>query len=304
MNTVFKYMDFLGLEYFDEPTFRISLVEQLNDPFESNLSKTIEHIAKEYAKTISKKGLGKSEEILSRHAKSFISSALMGVGVISFSETHRNLLMWSHYSNDHKGICIEVETDWCKSKKRLSDTYSNVIHTFKRVQYDSRRVDFSEMNELNLSEFEIALIDICVKQLTLKSDEWMYEKEHRYILSFLEADYIKRIKYPFMNEDYRKTIEELAKEIGIVEGEKGYHTTNCTELDIFYKTYLSKAYMYLNKVPANKIKRIYLGHRFSVIDAQALINNIKQKDHPLNHVELYKCSISNERFELNTKKIY
>ncbi len=39
-------------------------------------------------------------------------------GVSCFSKTYRSILMWSHYADDHKGICVEVliDEELCREK--------------------------------------------------------------------------------------------------------------------------------------------------------------------------------------------
>ncbi|WP_447757498.1 DUF2971 domain-containing protein [Aeromonas veronii] len=305
MKTIFKYMNFLDMDYFDDPTARISLIDELNDPFECSLSHTIFDLIKRSTHAINSVTHNtQGKEITEDEVAIFIFNALRGIGVISFSETHRNLLMWAHYAGNHSGICIEVESDWSKSKARLSDTQSNSLHRFQRVQYDTMRVDFNNFTSINVTNFHETLIDILTKQLTIKSDEWMYEKEHRYILSFLEADYVKQKKDHHLPDEYKVKIDKLIKKENIQSVKNGYLTTNCTELELFYECFQSNAFMYLTKIPANKIKRIYLGHRFNKDKMQELIEKMKAPDHPLHNTELYKCKISDSRFEIETQKVY
>ncbi|MFQ2265640.1 DUF2971 domain-containing protein [Aeromonas hydrophila] len=309
MKTVFKYMSFLGMDYFDNPTARISLIEELNDPFECCLSDTIEHLINKFVEGVNSPRLKEIDiydtgEITREEVSRFIFGAQKGIGVISFSETNRNLLMWAHYANNHRGICIELESDWSISKERLIDTQSNNLHCFRRVQYDTKRVDFSEHDFFKNSEPHNALSKLFVKQLTLKSDEWMYEKEHRYIMSFLEADYILKKPNSIIPKDIDIKLKKLATANDIVKEKNGYRTTHCQENEFFYEAFSSEAFMYLTKIPHEKIKSIYLGHRFKDTDAHELVNRVKFSEHPLHHVKIYKCTISYTRFELEIEKIY
>lgn len=309
MNTVFKYMSFLGMDYFDNPTARISLIEELNDPFECSLSDTIEHIIDVFVERVNNPKLKEidisdNNDITREEVARFIFGAQRGIGVISFSETNRNLLMWAHYANNHRGICIELESDWSKSKDRLIDTQSNNLHCFKRVQYDTKRVDFSKHDFFKGNETHNVLSKLFIKQLTLKSDEWMYEKEHRYIMSFLEADYILKKPESTIPKDIEIKLKKLAAENNIIKEKNGYRTTDCQENEFFYEAFSSEAFMYLTKIPKDKIKSIYLGHRFKDTDAHELVNRVKFVEHPLHHVDIYKCAISYTRFELEIIKLY
>lgn len=82
------------------------------------------------------------------------------IRICAFSETHKNSVMWSHYADEHKGICIEMD-DSCMITDRgilKKVNYSNSVPILKHSgNIDSR--------DLFLN----------------KTEEWAYEKEWRYI---------------------------------------------------------------------------------------------------------------------------
>ena len=79
--------------------------------------------------------------------------------------------MWSHYSRNHKGICLEFALDDTKFRGALE------------VQYQK------EYPALLLSEQES-----WIQMIVVKSDVWSYEKEFRLICSrFTDVK-----EYPFM----------------------------------------------------------------------------------------------------------
>ena len=82
------------------------------------------------------------------------------IGLCAFSETHRNPVMWSHYSDQHHGICIEFETDYFD----LSDGL------LKKVNYSNHVSTFPHNGSVDNRE---AFLN--------KTVEWAYEKEWRYI---------------------------------------------------------------------------------------------------------------------------
>jgi hypothetical protein len=91
--------------------------------------------------------------------------AMNQMGVLSLSEINNNILMWSHYSDSHKGFCIEFErTD--------SNEFGNSDHCVP-VNYDE--------NLLEIKPLELADSKIVTKILTKKSVLWTYEKEWRII---------------------------------------------------------------------------------------------------------------------------
>ncbi|HHQ4900611.1 TPA: DUF2971 domain-containing protein [Aeromonas veronii] len=305
MKSIYKYMDFLGIEYFDNPTARISVIQELNDPFEHDLSASIANLINNHTKAINNVRLESGQNKVSEdEVKKYIFNAQRGLGVISFSETNRNLLMWAHYANNHSGICIEVEKDWSESKEKLSKTPSHDLHRFTRVQYDTRRVDFSEIRSEDYTDIDGIILDLYVKQLTLKSDEWMYEKEHRNIMSIFEADYIKIKNGAKLSKATSNKLNSFIKEESITKGTNGYEMTNCENFDIFEHIVDTNSFIYLTKFPPKKIKSVYLGHRFCNKMMAKLIDKIKKPEHPLHHITIHKCSISNTRFEIETKVIY
>ncbi len=64
-----------------------------------------------------------------------------GLHILSLTNSYRNKLIWSHYTNSHKGVCITVKVPnnlvypICYSTKRVyEDTdIDNLIETCKKV---------------------------------------------------------------------------------------------------------------------------------------------------------------------------
>lgn len=89
-----------------------------------------------------------------------MTKLLDGIAISCFSFINTSLLMWSHYSNSHKGICIGFDHNI------LSETYSEIL----KVKYSQ---DFPQINVLR-STFK------SLKEIRrVKSIEWSYEKEVR-----------------------------------------------------------------------------------------------------------------------------
>jgi hypothetical protein len=77
------------------------------------------------------------------------------IGVISFTSTWSNLLMWSHYAQGYKGICIEFEI-----VSKLGDEYKVVNYKSKTRAYGKKEIFWT------------------------KSKEWKYEKEIRFLSEY------------------------------------------------------------------------------------------------------------------------
>lgn len=302
MTTIFKYMDYYGVGYFDDPTFRLSRLNELNDPFEADLSSNINKFYDFASKTITDGNGG--DVITPLDVQRHIKSAMEIVCIISFSETCRNLLMWAHYSNAHTGICLEVENDWSESKSYLSDKLASDVHRLIRVKYDTVRADFGSFDALSINKWYQTITKIFVSQLSVKSDEWIYEKEHRYIMTLLETDLIKTKKGAKVSKEVSDKLKLDVKKEYIALNNDDYITDRESSEESIYTSLDSDAFMYLRRIPPRKIKSIYLGHRFSSTERVKILTKISNPDHPLHHVTLYQYTISSDRFELEPTVIH
>ena len=94
-------------------------------------------------------------------------------GIFCLTTEKNNFLMWSHYSNSHKGICIGFNSGI------LYDAIGNYIG---KVEYKKE-----------LPKFEINDDAFYHKLLWTKSDVWGYENEYRFI-KFKSSQ--KKLKIP------------------------------------------------------------------------------------------------------------
>ncbi len=106
--------------------------------------------------------LKSNDKYLHNMADGIVSHITATNRICCFSSKQNNLLMWAHYADSHKGICLEFDT-----LKDL-DTFSSTVP----VQYVKKYPYLSIINN-----FE-AIISRCI--LT-KSKEWKYENEYRVI---------------------------------------------------------------------------------------------------------------------------
>lgn len=101
------------------------------------------------------------------------------MGVISFSETRDNLLMWAHYADCHRGVLIEFDVShaFFTGLNGESERLSRVLYRKQRSQdIYSHPAEFGNVD----------IYDILFE----KSDEWIYEKEHRVSRKLMNADRI------------------------------------------------------------------------------------------------------------------
>ncbi|WPC71578.1 DUF2971 domain-containing protein [Aeromonas hydrophila] len=106
-------------------------------------------------------------------------------GIVSLTETPRNILMWAHYANQHEGMCIGYKKS-AFEKMSTSEIYPQfqISQTVPvKVNYDNCR--FSD--EFFEGKDHRAYKEILTAHYLTKSDEWIYEKEHRSIISYASA---------------------------------------------------------------------------------------------------------------------
>ena len=189
-----EYLFWIGL---DEETVRYVLTNELEETGKNiyEYSKNIPHISKDY-------------------------NVFFGefIHILSLSQICDNILMWSHYASNHKGICLSF-------KSELED--GNLGFYF-----DS---DFLPLYEIKYQEeFPTAMNMLCVTTtfidfLTTKYFDWNYEKEWRLFdqnvdennISFKQfnKDSLECIIFGLHTPtDYIKEIYDVAKKYYLDEG--------------------------------------------------------------------------------------
>lgn len=143
------------------------------------------------------------------------------IGVLSLSKISNNLLMWSHYSNCHKGVVLEFDEKHTFLKQFENSYYPHDIE----VEYSHIRPEIV-IDKFNFTPEES--MEMSRKILFIKSYEWLYEKEFR-IIRFLQnakkLDYLDKNGYEIFVFNFPK---ELLK--GIILGSK---ITEATKEKIF-----------------------------------------------------------------------
>ena len=99
----------------------------------------------------------------------FLTIDNQNYGISCGSEKANCPLMWGHYANNHKGICIKYEID-------------NKVTVFdKNKQFDILKVKYSD-NPINVFEYSFEELDnLKFEILTNKYSKWQYENEIRLI---------------------------------------------------------------------------------------------------------------------------
>ncbi|MBN3816748.1 DUF2971 domain-containing protein [Paraburkholderia sp. Se-20369] len=126
----------------EERRMKISLFEELNDPFE-----LLPHI-------LSTQQHRKVAEVLRQHLSK-------QHGVICFSTHWRSPVMWAHYGNKHYGMCLGFDVPGELAMK---------------ISYEPNRLDF----DIDLTAHDAGVTPEMVRAMLLtKFDAWRYEGEYR-----------------------------------------------------------------------------------------------------------------------------
>lgn len=177
-NKLYKFRDFSDFtdKIILNSEFYFASPKKFNDPFDCNLSYrqdyTQEEILAKYKYLTSKLPFTKEQfiekyglnlnEFLDKYPKlndRFVSNA----GILSLSKSNKNITMWSHYANEHKGLAFELQVD---------EDYV-FFHGYGIVEY---KEDYEFLSYTNLTpnkDYE--------KLFLTKYTDWEYEEEIRII---------------------------------------------------------------------------------------------------------------------------
>lgn len=106
--------------------------------------------------------LKQGQEVLNRETAKLLETK----GVSCFAERPDNLLMWSHYADSHRGVCLEFRTD------------IDVFRKAKRVKY-ARQMPKVDLVKILCHEEEAD--DEILSLYCTKGGDWDYEREWRCI---------------------------------------------------------------------------------------------------------------------------
>ncbi|MCA4157718.1 DUF2971 domain-containing protein [Priestia megaterium] len=124
-------------------------------------------------------------EDLDNRIKGLVELTQKLVHISCFSEKNDSMLMWSHYTNNHKGFCLEY--NFIKSDNILFNPV--ISETLHPVIYRDELFDIAKYIETERLVGEEYLMYIIAYAAMIKSTEWSYEREWRLIeIPYQEVD--------------------------------------------------------------------------------------------------------------------
>lgn len=298
----------LRLSFFDDPLLRITPPSELNDPFDSKptqigIEKKIQFFISEDSEFGDYQA---SPESIKETYENDLRNGLNEFGVISLTEDPYNLLMWSHYANEHKGLIISICCD--SSTFDYHDKFTEKCGVSKkepeRVIYSNRRPGYDMPDNTIYEYFEH---NFYTHFAMTKGNDWIYEKEHRYLIRLTEADAAIVIAN---SSDWasKQTQDVIITPIG---GSKYKVEASSPSKRDFLSWFLAFAQgrreisdiKLFKRLKQNALTGVYFGCR--VTDEE--IVKVKEKiesNHLLgNSISLYKSIENQDRFEIDFERL-
>jgi len=166
-------------EYFNDFMLKASRYGEFNDPFDLVLGS--------YGASLSKEESNAFYDAMPEHYSDptyyhetyldIQAGARASVAIMCFTRKFRNILMWSHYANDHTSVCIGYDYNCEFFHNKFSCNYSDNVGAIREIEYTNQRPKYILPSDLvnDTSEW------------FKKSKDWAYEKEHRILLPTNDA---------------------------------------------------------------------------------------------------------------------
>ncbi|MBN3196507.1 DUF2971 domain-containing protein [Pectobacterium versatile] len=202
---LYKYMT-LREGFFTNPMIRATPAKHLNDPFEGSFNaqqvRDAQRNHQDYYRLQGEDVEGYADEYQINESMWLLQSDMDELGIISFTESFNNTLMWAHYGDEHKGLVVEFdfkEPFFSSSTQNVDgramrfkkDFMGTCFELPEKVDYrrdfpDFKRPEFSapdDMKDFHWNKFYRSI-------LFTKSIDWIYEQEQRSVVRLYDADSI------------------------------------------------------------------------------------------------------------------
>jgi len=188
--------------------------EHLNDPFDCRVDiiSSLENAIYRANKPTS----NKLKKIRSSIYMDKIKTDLENMGVCSFSLELENTLMWSHYTDDHSGVCLT----YALPKSFFDETIDEILGITK-VDYGLNPLsDWFLKNTCKFSSIDDLIRALIKKALNVKAKPWNYEKEVRILrrkegVQVIDKQYLKQICFGLTTSDSDITLlKNISRQCG------------------------------------------------------------------------------------------
>lgn len=219
---LYKYVDTATAKLIlGNQTLRFTPPKEFNDPFELHKDllimgtnpKVISQLIKKHAPNLSRAQRRLYARPADKHSQILAHNTAMSkqkdtLGIFCACQNNDSTLMWSHYADKHKGVCIGLKLPSIDPKQMLFTLHVDYTNEIKGLQY---------FNKLGAAD-DIAFL----KWATTKAKCWEYEKEVRSV-HFLKNGLIDFSKETLFEIYYGLlTPQNEIKEIEEIISEKGF----------------------------------------------------------------------------------
>jgi len=297
-----------------EGYIRATQLSALNDPFEAlYCKKNLNELSAsfEYCAT--------GKELLD-----YIEKNKNKVGIISMTEEKDNLLMWAHYANEHKGAVFGIHTEMSGDISMFENLFNLMINSTTCPTYKTKifrgkclPVIYRKQPRYRVDKFDFDYSNIEVEGadrllfeiFQQKSDEWIYEKEHRITLRLEQADKVLINDIEKMNKNVQKEIKSLDCCSKKKENGKDVYTIYLNKIvDTVDREYYAESLaelaknpdnLYLFKLDSSAICTVLLGHRTNIED----INLDSTYPRKTGYFEIWETKVDESFYTLQFEEI-
>lgn len=178
-------------------TLKFTKPSEFNDPFDcdigslqfDNIGKLDQHVYDDYNE-LKEKFPSLTFDIFLEAYEPAINKKINSTRVCCFSanENIGNILMWSHYANKHKGVCLQFDNNFGKKFIDLDD--SEELSEGKVNYHFNGKLNYLEQNKKDGHAWVFVN----------KAKEWKYEQEYRFMI--IKKEEIQRFDPLFLKNIY------------------------------------------------------------------------------------------------------
>ncbi|WP_434707124.1 DUF2971 domain-containing protein [Pseudomonas sp. R1-1] len=307
MRILYKYMP-LRDSFFDDPLLRLTPPSGLNDPFDSKPTQAgVEKKLKFFfdERDEFKDTDPKSVSIRAAYERD-LKTGLDQFGIISLTEDPYNLLMWSHYANEHRGLVVSILCDSSTFDYHHNFTETCGVSKTKptRVRYSNVRPGYQMPDSTIYEYFEH---NFYTHFAMIKGNDWIYEKEYRYLLRLMEAD------VAIVDVNFASWANSQGADFRIthLHGKTYKVEASCVEKRDSLPWLLAFAQgrknisnvMLFKRLRKNSVKGIYFGCRVSGRDILKAREKIEENPLFGNSISFHRSIESQDRFEITFERL-
>lgn len=141
-----------------------------DDPFDTNTDNYVDELSPETIETFARRGIPQIRNINPSTLHTLFVKQAKKFGILCLTENCESILMWSHYANGHRGLCLEFERT---PDNLLGDHDRTGPVSYARLcpVLDNKY----QFDESNLGQFGLEL----ERLMFVKAKGWRYEREWR-----------------------------------------------------------------------------------------------------------------------------